>query len=90
MFVGSLSATTKKRSSHCKAVSLRAWTQKFRSTDVSPLVRVGALGAESVHYSYIAVPSLVLYPTICRPYSSASRLPIGQRSSSSSFFNLFE
>jgi len=90
MHVCSLSVTTKSRSSPCTAVYLRALTQKFISADVSSSVRVGALGAESVQYSYVAMHRLVMYTTICRPYGSASRLPIGQQYSSSGSFNLFE
>jgi hypothetical protein len=62
----------------------------YRNIDVSSWVWVGALGAESVQYSYAALQRLVLYPTICRPYGSASRLPNGQQSSSSGSVNLSE
>ena len=62
----------------------------YRSTDVSSSVWVGALGAESVYYSYDVVQRLILYTTICRPYDNASRLPIGQQSYSSTSFNLSE
>ncbi len=63
---------------------------KIPIADVSPSVRVGALGAESVQYSYVAMHRLVLYPTMCRPHGSASRLPNEWQSFFFNPFNLFE
>ena len=63
---------------------------KIQFADGSHSVRVGASGTESVPYPYVAVQRRVLHTTICHPYSDASRLPIGQHTSSSGSFNFFE